>query len=336
LVIQGGTNSIGYETADSADPLRELRQSDAKLRSTGDMAILLRNDPTLAAPLDADGNAINFGGPYSLVIRGGVANAMPDAAPPVRTVTALGALQAKKLNLTADGSILLQGGSSTVNSSNVLAETSAIVLVETQKDITTTNTASVADPAFGSLVIRGGRATNSTVGPLNGNNARARALLDPSKLTVDVAGGLVLEGGIGPSRTFTTASARIDAADEVRLTVRGSGIRYTYTAGSGAATTLTGAFFMIGGDSSGFYDSANSPLGAGTAPLVFPITITAPGGFVKALDPSRSDAVVQTGLTTFSESLLSYIIFAANEETRSARIRRGLTDTDDLGAPACK
>ena len=41
------------------------------------------------------------------------------------------------------------------------------------------------------------------------------------------------------------------------------------------------------------------------------------------------------GLTTFDQSLLSYIIFAANEETRAARITRGLS-TEDVGAPACK
>jgi hypothetical protein len=46
--------------------------------------------------------------------------------------------------------------------------------------------------------------------------------------------------------------------------------------------------------------------------------------------------VIQTGLATFDNSLLSYIIFAANEETRAARIRGGLGSADELGAPACK
>ena len=50
----------------------------------------------------------------------------------------------------------------------------------------------------------------------------------------------------------------------------------------------------------------------------------------------RGDSIIQTGLSTFDNSLLSYIIFAAREETRAARFRKGLGGSDDLGAPACK
>jgi hypothetical protein len=56
----------------------------------------------------------------------------------------------------------------------------------------------------------------------------------------------------------------------------------------------------------------------------------------RSIDAGRGDSIVQTGLSTFNTSLLSYIIFAANEETRAARIRKGLGEGDDLGAPACK
>ena len=57
---------------------------------------------------------------------------------------------------------------------------------------------------------------------------------------------------------------------------------------------------------------------------------------VGSIDGGRGASVVQTGRTTFNNALLAYIIFAANEETRSSRFRRVLGDSDDLGAPTCK
>ena len=92
---------------------------------------------------------------------------------------------------------------------------------------------------------------------------------------------------------------------------------------------------MIGSGDSGFFESHNVPLGGGSFPIQFPITVNT-GSFVKVLDQGLGAAVVQTGLSVFDQSLLSYIIFAANEETRASRIRRGLGEGDDLGAPACK
>jgi hypothetical protein len=95
---------------------------------------------------------------------------------------------------------------------------------------------------------------------------------------------------------------------------------------------------MIGGPDSGFFDSNNVPLGGGSPPVEFPITIgvVAAAGYQRVPDTGLGAAVIQTGLATFDQSLLSYIIFAANEETRAARMRRGLGEGDDLGAPACK
>ena len=54
-----------------------------------------------------------FGKSYSLIIRGGQAQAT-DAGQGFRFVTALGELKAHDLQLTADGSVLIQGGSSIV------------------------------------------------------------------------------------------------------------------------------------------------------------------------------------------------------------------------------
>jgi hypothetical protein len=311
LVIRAGDNTIGYATANPADPNRELQQANALVKSEGDMNVYLRSDPNLGTD--------PFGGQHSLIIRGGNAIANNPGADTL-TVTALGALQSRKLVLEAAGSILIEGGSSTVQSSRALAESSAVILVETTKDITTSN--------GGSLILKGGTAAATAGSALN---ARSMARLDPSKLTMTVDGALVLQGGFGPPGSLT--SARIDAGNEIAIAVNGAP-RF-YTAPSGAL--MNGSFFMIGGGGSGFYDSTNSPLAGDSYSQVFPITVTiAGGGFAKLIDNARGDAVVQTGLAAFDESLLSYIIFAANEETRAARIRRGIGSGDDLGAPACQ
>jgi hypothetical protein len=87
---------------------------------------------------------------------------------------------------------------------------------------------------------------------------------------------------------------------------------------------------MIGGSGSGLFDANNLSVSGAAKP----ITINVPVTF--GPDAGLGDSIVQTGLSTFNNSLLSYIIFAANEETRAARFRKGLGDSDDVGAPACK
>ena len=130
-----------------------------------------------------------------------------------------------------------------------------------------------------------------------------------------------------------------DAGDEIQISVFGAPAPYTYTTSAGASSTVTGSFLLIGGPDSGFYDSFNVPLGGGSYPKEFPITVAMlgdPFGYLRVPDLGLGDGIVQTGLSVFDESLLSYIIFAANEETRAARIRRGAGDGDDVGAAACK
>ncbi len=260
-------------------------------------------------------------------MRGGVANAAAGAGA-VRTVTALGAIQASTLDLTADGSILLQGGASRVTGSSALADTSAVFLVTGQKRITTTNTAAVATPGFASLVVQGGRAYDASGGN-NAVNARAIADLDPSDLTIQTAGNFVLQGGSGPTGSLT--SARLDAGNNVVVRVLGGPVNYTYTPSAGGSKTLNGLAFMIGGTGSGFFDGVNNPVtpAPGNA-----IDINVP--VTRDTDIGFGDSVIQVGRPLFDSSLLGYVIFAANEETRASRIRKGLGEGDDLGAPACK
>jgi hypothetical protein len=240
-------------------------------------------------------------------------------------------MRATNMTMVTEGSVLLQGGTSNLNTPGALAASNAIILVEMAKTLTTTT-------PNASLIVRGGQANVSgSLTSISAGNALALAQLDPSKLFLDVGGRLVLEGGkhTGPIGSLT--SARIDAGDEIRITVRGAPAPYSYTTSAGTSSTVTGSFLMIGGPDSGFFDSQNVPLGGSSYPIEFPITVDmAPAGYVRVADSGLGAAVVQTGLATFDQSLLSYIIFAANEETRAARMRRGLGEGDDLGAPACK
>jgi hypothetical protein len=126
------------------------------------------------------------------------------------------------------------------------------------------------------------------------------------------------------------ASARIDSGDLIVINVNGPAVSYSYNNTESGPRTLTGKFFMIGSSSSGLFDRNNQSV-PGTSS---PITINTP--IVYDFDNGLGSSVVQTGRTTFNNALLAYIIFAANEETRSARFRRILGDSDDLGAPTCK
>ena len=94
---------------------------------------------------------------------------------------------------------------------------------------------------------------------------------------------------------------------------------------------------MIGGTDSGFFDTNNVDLATTVAyPQAFPITLTLAGGFLKIPDAGLASSVVQTGAATFDDSLLSYIIFATNDETRALGYRRAFGDSDDIGVAACR
>jgi hypothetical protein len=333
LIIEGGNNDLGFASSNTSDPAIEKNQANAVVRSDGAMNIYLRKEShattsglvTVPSTLTDD---------YSLVVRGGTVDAQNSGTTPL-FVTALGALQANTLTLQTEGTVLFQGGTVDLRTANTFAASSALLLVKEQKTITT----------GGSVVLIGGNvnvnATDAvTLQPLtstSAGNAVSLAQLDPSKLTMTVDGILVLQGGKTTGPEGALASARIDAGDEIRITVNGSK-PYTYTPSSGPDKTLgPGSFFMIGGSDSGFFDTNNVDLaGSLLYPQAFPITVNLAGNFIREVDLGLASGVVQTGLATFDDSLLSYIIFAANEETRALRIRRGFGDGEEVGAPACR
>jgi hypothetical protein len=263
------------------------------------------------------------GGQYSLVIKGGNATASTNGGA-IRFVTALGALRAHDMELTADGSILIEGGTSTLNKASTFVASSAILLVETAKKLTTTN--------GGWVIIKGGHTIVSpSLTSVSARNAVALGELDPSLLEMTIDGNLVLQGGTSSGPAGSLASARIDAGDLIKITVNGPSTSYTYeNTQGGGQKMLIGQAFLIGGLGSDLYDANNQPVPSRGEPIDISVPLT------RETDAGRGASIVQTGLATFNNSLLSYIIFAANEETRAARIRKGLGDSDDLGAPACK
>jgi hypothetical protein len=155
--------------------------------------------------------------------------------------------------------------------------------------------------------------------------------LDPSQLDMTIDGNLVLQGGISTGPAGALASARIDAGEKIIIKVNGPSTSYTYNNTQLGPRTLTGKAFLIGGPGSGLYDANNQPLEGNLGQA---IELNVP--LTRDIDIGLGDSIVQTGLSTFNNSLLAYIIFAANEETRAARFRKGLGDSDDVGAPACK
>ncbi len=318
LLIQGGSNSLGLVTSNPNNADIELRQADAVVESLGTMTVFLGSGSSTPAGAFAE----PFGKQYSLVIKGGDATANSNGGA-IRFVTALGALRAHDMTLTADGSILLEGGTSTLNATSSFIASSAVLLVETAKSLTTTG--------GGSVIIKGGHTiVNPSLTSVSARNAVALGELDPSTLDMTVDGHVLLVGGVTSGPAGSLASARIDAGDEIKITVNGAPTTYAYTDSLGAPRTVTGQFFMIGGSGSGLFDANNLSVSGAAKP----ITINVPVTF--GPDTGLGDSIVQTGLSTFNNSLLSYIIFAANEETRAARFRKGLGDSDDVGAPACK
>src|SRR6185436_13989165 len=130
-----------------------------------------------------------------------------------------------------------QGGTSAMRADNSIAASSAVILVPGTKTIKTTGT--------GSVIIRGGFVDAATAP--RAQRSQALASLDPSKLTMNVAGAVILEGGLSTNPALLPAnSARIDAGGEIDITV-GSTIRYVYNNSGAGPIALNGSFLMIGG-----------------------------------------------------------------------------------------
>ena len=100
---------------------------------------------------------------------------------------------------------------------------------------------------------------------------------------------------------------------------------------------------LVGGKGSGLYDRDNQPITlyydvASQVLLRFNALNGGPGGgtYFMQEDLSKAAAFVQSlSPRGFDDSLLGYIIFAANEETRTGHIQTAVSKEDDSSKPSC-
>jgi hypothetical protein len=332
IVVLGGTNSLGYATNDKLDTNADVRQANGLIEAFqnaeeegGEMFIYLRSDPLAPNLGGLSPELYALAGPTSVQIVGGSATAASSSGPTLY-VTSIAGIRAESLVLVANGSVVIVGGNSTLNTtatSGALAVSTALINANNEKRIVTLN--------GGSIILQGGTATWVAGGK---PNVQANAQIDPSNLELDVDGNLVLLGGIA-NTPGALANARVSAGNLIDIKIHGNtGFDYDYTNPLLGQVSIPGGLILVGGSGSGIFDSQNVELN-GSAP---PVTLTFTGGgqYNRIFDAGRGLGVIQTGVDTFDESLLNYIIFAANEETKAARIRLGVGAGADLGAPACQ
>jgi hypothetical protein len=156
----------------------------------------------------------------------------------------------------------------------------------------------------------------------------AGAGIDPNTLNIVAGGNVVLQGGLG----INTVAKIVNEGD---ITMRiGGGSTYSYVHSVTGAEIADPGLIMIGISSgSGIFNGQNLELSGTSLPIE--INFSGGGGIHKISDPNRSAAYIQTGVKLFDTSLLNYLIFAANEETRTARVRAGLGAGDESNLPAC-
>jgi hypothetical protein len=321
LIVAGTNNDLGYSTNTTTDPDIELRQPDATIKATNALTAFLDRDlATTANPI------AGLSSPVSLQIVGGTANVSGGSTAVTKYVTAIAGMQAKDVRITTNGSVILQGGAASMGRPNALASASAIILGTNTKVMDIRDPDGATTNGGAHLVLVGGHAdVASTLSSISAQNTSAFARIDPSTLVINVDGNVVLKGGISTGPVGSLTSARIDAGGEIVINAGPGFVPFTYNGTAGLQGVV-----LIGGSGIGIFDSNFVPI-PGAA---IPITINGTSAtFVSDLTLGAS--VIQTGLATFDSSLLSYIIYAANEETRAARIRRGLGDSGDLSAPAC-
>jgi len=213
--------------------------------------------------------------------------------------------------------MLLQAGTAdaTVTAGGALASADALIVATNSKTVT----------IGGDLVLNGGTTTHTGSGVVS-----ATASIDPSQLNITTGGNVVLQAGTG-----TNADAHITNEGGIVMNINGSG-SYTYSnLGLGTTLTLGPGLIVIGSaPGSGLFDGTNGKLDGHDLPIH--LKFGGGGSYQLAADSGRGIAFVQTGvLPGFDTNLINYIIFAANEETRTSRVRAGLGSGDDSSAPSC-
>ncbi|MHB8668620.1 MAG: hypothetical protein ACYC7B_14005, partial [Burkholderiales bacterium] len=148
-----------------------------------------------------------------------------------------------------------------------------------------------------------------------------------------------LIGGSGPG-----APAAIANTGDMAINIGGK-FDYTYTDASGTHTVNDVGLLLVGASGSGLYDRNNQPIKlyydvSSQVLLLFPAINGGPGGGSYFLqieqDPTKATAFVQSfSPRGFDDSLMSYIIFATNEETQAGRINVSASNSNDSSKPSC-
>ena len=239
--------------------------------------------------------------------------------PDTQTVNPLAPYTSNSSNITLNGGT---ASSNTTAGGGALAATDALILGTSSKFI----------DIGGNLVLIGGTADSK-----NGGQTSAAAKIDPVNLTLNTGGYVKLIGGTGAG-----APAAIVNSGDMEINIGGK-FDYTYTDASGTHTVPNVGLLLVGGIGSGIFDRSNQPITlyydvSSQVLLLFPPINGGAGGGLYFLqtDATKATAFVQSlSPRGFDDSLLSYIIFAANQETQAGRIRTGTSTLDDSSKPSC-
>ncbi|MCX7142725.1 MAG: hypothetical protein NT123_16980, partial [Proteobacteria bacterium] len=226
---------------------------------------------------------------------------------------------------TNSSNITLTGGTATSDTGaggGALAAADALILGDRSKFI----------DIGGNLVMQGGTADSKS-----GGQTSAAAKIDPVSLTINTGGYIKMMGGTGAG-----APAGIVNAGDIEMNIGGK-FDYTYTDSAGSHTIPGVGLLMVGGTGSGIYDRKNQliPLISDESSQVRVLFGAVNGGagggtYVLSTDPVKATAFIQSASPRgFDDSLMAYIIFAANEETRTGRIRTSTSSMDDSSKPSC-
>jgi hypothetical protein len=163
------------------------------------------------------------------------------------------------------------------------------------------------------------------------NLVSAQAFLDPATMNISTGGSIVLIGGLGAN-----ASAKILNSGDIKFSIGGiAPITFYNPFTEKTQTVAQGGLLLVGGPGSGVFDSFNSPIGLRAPPVE--ASFYRGGGLnsIVASDPIMASAYIQSGPTKNFDDLLSYILYAANEQTRVTRVRAGTSSKDDANLPSC-
>jgi hypothetical protein len=314
--VRGSSITVGLPNA----PVQFLNIQAASANATGANP-LQRGD----AILDTTAGDITVNlGTGNLTLTGGTASAVTTSNGQVLKATALATIQGTNIEIDGNsGNIVLQGGNATANNisgGGALASADASIIATASKNL-----------SFGGDMKLFGGTTNGGLAPAPGNSGvvSASATIDPTLLTITTGGNVIVKAGQGVG-----ADANILNGADIQFFIGGNQtFSYTSTAlGGGTTTTLSPGLILIGGSGSGLFGAGNVPKILGDE---IKATFGGGGTFTQFNDPGLAPATIVANSPRNFDSLLSYIIFAANQETQAARIRSGQTSLDDSNLPSC-